>query len=92
MKRVTDDMGRGRTNRSEFAKGPYVNITCRVPLDVWTTIDHYAAANTGNNRSLAVERLIREAERNWTEWKALTQEEQDRRRRLADRRNSPGAD
>lgn len=85
-------MGRGRTNRSEYAKGPFVNITVRLPLGVWTTIDHYAAANTGNNRSLAVERLIKEAERNWEDWKALDQKEQDRRRRMKDKRNRIGGD
>jgi len=85
-------MGRGRTNRSEYAKGPFVNITVRLPLSIWTTIDHYAAANTGNNRSLAVERLIGQAEQAWEEWRALDQEEQDRRRRLKAKRNRIGAD
>jgi len=85
-------MGKGRTNRSEYAKGPFVNITARIPLDVWTTIDHYAKKHTGGNRSLAVERMIRECERHWTDWRALTQMEQDRRMRMADARNSPGRD
>lgn len=66
-----------------------MNITARIPLDVWTTIDHYASKHTGGNRSVAVERMIRECERHWADWRALNQDEQDRRTRIASMRNNP---
>lgn len=62
-------MGRGRTNRSEYAKGPFVNITARVSLGVWSMIERYANANCQGNRSVAIERMIREAEASYSEWK-----------------------
>jgi len=89
---LPDHMGKGRTNRSEYAKGPFVNITARIPLDVWTTIDHYAQKHTGGNRSLAVERMIRQCEAHWNDWRALGEKEQDRRSRIASQRNNPGRD
>jgi len=68
-------MGRGRTNRSEFAKGPFVNITARVPLGVWTMIEQYAQKHTGGNRSVAIERMIRECEAQHAEWRLKNAEE-----------------
>lgn len=65
-------MGRGRTNRSEYAKGPFVNITARVSLGVWSMIERYANANCQGNRSVAIERMIREAEASYSEWKKRT--------------------
>jgi len=68
-------MGRGRTNRSEYDKGPFVNITARVSLGAWSMIERYANGNCGGNRSVAIERMIRECERNWQEWRKKDAEE-----------------
>ena len=58
-------MARGRRNRAEMAlQGSFSNLTARIPTNLWEMLNDYARKNTANNRSLALERILRE----WQAW------------------------
>ena len=40
------------------------NLTARIPTNLWEMLNDYARLNTANNRSLALERILRE----WQAW------------------------
>ena len=65
-------MGRGRRNRAEMAlQGSFSNLTARIPTNLWEMLNDYARQHTGNNRSLALERVLRE----WQAWDQDVREE-----------------
>jgi len=45
-------------------QGSFSNLTARIPTNLWEMLNDYARLNTGNNRSLALERILRE----WQAW------------------------
>ena len=58
-------MARGRRNRAEMAlQGSFSNLTARIPTDLWEMLNTYARNKTARNRSLALERILRE----WQVW------------------------
>jgi len=58
-------MARGRRNRAEMAlQGSFSNLTARIPTNLWEMLNDYARRHTANNRSLALERILRE----WQAW------------------------
>jgi len=58
-------MARGRRNRAEMAlQGSFSNLTARIPTYLWEMLNDYARKNTGHNRSLALEMILRE----WQAW------------------------
>jgi len=58
-------MARGRRNRAEMAlQGSFSNLTARIPTNLWEMLNDYARKKTENNRSLALERILRE----WQAW------------------------
>jgi len=65
-------MARGRRNRAEMAlQGSFSNLTARIPTNLWEMLNDYARKNTANNRSLALERVLRE----WQAWDQDVREE-----------------
>jgi len=65
-------MARGRRNRAEMAlQGSFSNLTARIPTNLWEMLNDYARLNTANNRSLALERILRE----WQAWDNDVKEE-----------------
>jgi len=65
-------MARGRRNRAEMAlQGSFSNLTARIPTNLWEMLNDYARKNTANNRSLALERILRE----WQAWDNDVKEE-----------------
>jgi len=73
-------MGRGRKNRSEMAnQGAFTNICARIPISVWSMIDNYARLNTGQNRSRALELMLKE----WQRWDDEVSEEVKERKAAA---------
>jgi len=45
-------------------QGSFSHLTARIPTNLWEMLNDYARKNTGNNRSLALERILRE----WQAW------------------------
>jgi len=45
-------------------QGSFSNLAARIPTNLWEMLNDYARKNTGNNRSLALERILRE----WQTW------------------------
>jgi len=73
-------MARGRRNRAEMAlQGSFSNLTARIPTNLWEMLNDYAKKNTGNNRSLALERILRQ----WQGWNQDETEEQKELRHAA---------
>ena len=65
-------MARGRRNRAEMAlQGSFSNLTARIPTNLWEMLNDYARRHTANNRSLALERILRE----WQAWDNDVKEE-----------------
>ena len=65
-------MARGRRNRAEMAlQGSFSNLTARIPTNLWEMLNDYARKNTKNNRSLALERILRQ----WQGWNQDDSEE-----------------
>jgi len=58
-------MARGRRNRAEMSlQGSFSNLTARIPTNLWEMLNDYARKNTSNNRSLALEQILRQ----WQGW------------------------
>jgi len=45
-------------------QGSFSNLTARIPTNLWEMLNDYARRHTANNRSLALERILRE----WQAW------------------------
>lgn len=45
-------------------QGSFSNLTARIPTNLWEMLNDYARKKTENNRSLALERILRE----WQAW------------------------
>lgn len=45
-------------------QGSFSNLTARIPTHLWEMLNDYARKNTAHNRSLALERILRE----WQAW------------------------
>ena len=56
-------------------QGSFSNLTARIPTNLWEMLNDYARKNTGNNRSLALERILRQ-------WQGWNQDETEEMREL----------
>jgi len=52
-------------------QGSFSNLTARIPTNLWEMLNDYARRHTANNRSLALERILRE----WQAWDNDVKEE-----------------
>jgi len=65
-------MARGRRNRAEMSlQGSFSNLTARIPTNLWEMLNDYAKKNTSNNRSMALEQILRQ----WQGWNQEVTEE-----------------